>query len=264
MNLTMDVRWMREVCDPGVPSTESNLKHGEARWTIPSEQTAIVLVDCWADYDALKSVFERHARIAREKILPAVRACRAAGVTVVHCPSESWAANYPQNKVYAGDGDLFPEKPTPPPWPPLGFVNREGDYARFRAPWLSDEPEYKAWQRRCPPSARRVLDFLGPEPGDFMPGTAEQLHRLCRDRKILHLIYAGFAANICLQFRPYGTRAMRNRGYNIILLRDATSAIETPETAEGRWLTQASILDIEMKVGVSTTVDDLVKACKAV
>jgi len=32
---------------------------------------------------------------------------------------------------------------------------------------------------------------------------------------LLHLFYAGFAANICIPFKDYGIRALRARGYNV-------------------------------------------------
>ena len=263
MNLTLPVRWMREIGDSGEVGREDKLKHGEGRWTIPAEQTALVLVDCWADYNVLQSNAERCAKICRERILPTMRACRKAGVTIMHAPSESWAANYPQWLACAGDDELFGPPPGPEPsWPPKEFRRREGPYAPFRAPWLADEPAYQEWLKSCPPEQRRIFDFLGPAPGDFMVGTGEQLHRLCHHRKILHLLYAGFAANICMQFRPYGTREMRHRGYNIILLRDCTTAIETPETLAGLWMTETAILNIEMKVGASTTSADMQRACR--
>ena len=80
-------------------------------------------------------------------------------------------------------------------------------------------------------------------------------------RRIKHLFYAGFATNICVQFRDYGMQAMRKRGYNLILLRDATTGIESAETAGGLWATKAAIFYTEMKLGVTALAADLRKAC---
>ena len=82
--------------------------------------------------------------------------------------------------------------------------------------------------------------------------------------KDLHLLYAGFATNICVQHRDYGMRAMRDRGYHLILLRDGTAGIEFGESIEGGWLTRGAIMNIEMKVGASITSEQLQQACRIV
>ena len=86
-------------------------------------------------------------------------------------------------------------------------------------------------------------------------------HGACKARGLLHLIYAGFATNICIRFRDYGMRAMRDRGYAPILLRDATAAIETRATIGSLSLTRAVILDIERWYYTALT-EDLVAALK--
>lgn len=73
------------------------------------------------------------------------------------------------------------------------------------------------------------------------------------------MFYAGFAANICVQRRDYGVWAMLDRGYNIVLLRDCTTAIEHAETWDGMWLTRSSILDMELRAA-STTGEALASA----
>ena len=79
----------------------------------------------------------------------------------------------------------------------------------------------------------------------------------------MHLFYAGFAANVCVLYRDYGTRAMAKRGYNVILLRDGTCAIEADVTLQDERLLEAAILGIEMWVGSSTTSQALLDACQA-
>ncbi len=258
--LDITVRYTRELVDSGQPSQESHLKHGELRWQMPVEQAALVLVDCWNDF-VLQSITENNHRIGREKIQPAVEASRKAGVAVIHAPSAECARNYPQWRLCADDADLFaPEKPADP-WPPPEFRRAEGPYAAFRVPRIGHEPMYTEWRKRNPPEAIRVMPFLGPKPEDYVVATGAQLHRLCRHMGILHLFYAGFAANICVQHRDCGMRPMRQRGYNVILLRDCTRAIEQPETLDGMWMTFAAVSDLELKVGSSTTSEELQRAC---
>lgn len=88
------------------------------------------------------------------------------------------------------------------------------------------------------------------------------LTRFCTEKKILHLFYAGFATNICVQFRDYGCRALREAGYNVILLRDCTTGIEVSQTVASLDMTNAAIRNIEMKVGISTTGEMLRQACE--
>jgi len=261
VELSFKVRWCREAVDPGLASTERNLKRGEAQWSVPVERSALVLVDCWADYDCLKSVWERCGRISDELIAPVLRACRKAGMTIAHCPSPEWARNYPQWKLYAGDEELFGATWTKPAWPPEEFRSRKGVNAQYIGANLWAEPTYQDWLKRVKPEMRRITKSLEPVDGDFVVATGNQLHRLCHDRKVMHLFYVGFCTNICIKDRDYGMREMRHRGYNVILLRDCTSGIEQPETIDALSITQASIFDIELKIGVTTTSDEILRAC---
>ena len=93
-DLDITVQCSRSLTDPDVPCREENLTREETQWSLSVEETAVVLVDCW-DVHPLDSHEERSGQISREKILPAVQACRKAGVTVVHAPSPPQAAKYP-------------------------------------------------------------------------------------------------------------------------------------------------------------------------
>jgi hypothetical protein len=69
---------------------------------------------------------------------------------------------------------------------------------------------------------------------------------------------------MCVPGRDYGTRAMERRGYNVILLRDCTTAIEGHETIHDEWLTKAAILEHEMILGHTAIAADLIAACESV
>ena len=100
-----------------------------------------------------------------------------------------------------------------------------------------------------------------PRDGEPIIHTGPRLHTLLAERGILHLIYAGFATNWCMVGRDYGIYAMNDRGYNIILVRDATSGIEFHDTVESEMATQMQIREIETKNGWSTTTEAVVAAC---
>jgi len=258
--LTLVCRYCRLGWDAGVPPREEHFTLAEQTFTLPAEQCALVLVDCW-DNHYVRSHLERTNRIVAERIAPTVAACRRTGVAVVHAPSPPTAQKYPQWIAYASEAELgFAPPPPTPAWPPADFRDRTGEHACFGKP---SEPAIEEEARTELPF-QRIVATLAPQEGDFVIATGEQLHRLLHHRRILHLLYAGFAANMCVPGRDYGTRAMRQRGYNLILLRDCTTAIEGPGTTATEALTQAAILEHEMIVGHTATSADLIAACKSV
>jgi len=90
-----------------------------------------------------------------------------------------------------------------------------------------------------------------------------QLHDLCEEKGILHMLVAGFATNWCILNRDYGIRAMAARGYNCILLRDATEGVEFPDTLETRFATEIAVREVEQMHGFSASNDDFYAACDA-
>jgi nicotinamidase-related amidase len=257
-NLKLNVRYYRHGTDEGVECLEENFGHRERSWSVPVEQSALVLVDCWAEH-FIRSHEANSSRIMREVLLPAVQTARGAGVPVIHAPSPTYVQAYPQWVAYASDRELGLESPPPPDaWPPAEFRRREGEYAPFAKP---AEPKITEWAKD--PSHYRIYEPLGPQPGDFVVATGDQLHRLLKHQQRLHLFYAGFATNICVLYRDYGTRAMAQRGYNVILLRDATMGIEAHDTVEGGWLTHAAIRSLEILTGHTTTAGEFTDACRS-
>ena len=62
--------------------------------------------------------------------------------------------------------------------------------------------------------------------------------------------------------KSYGVRPMSKRGYNIVLIRDATTAVESSETVDGLWATREAVFSIEINVGVTVTAESFIQACK--
>jgi len=92
-----------------------------------------------------------------------------------------------------------------------------------------------------------------------------ELIALLRKRQIKYLMYAGYATNMCVLTRPTGIIEMARKGYagRIILVRDATIAVEPPEFLESELAHKVSVHMVENLWGMSTTVDDVVQALKA-
>lgn len=257
-DISIPVRHYRLYTDLDVPCREENFHYVERTWVLPVEATGIVLVDCW-DLHYMASHLERTNVIAQQRLAPVVQACRRAGITVIHAPSPQTAAKYPQWTHYAADETLFGKEREEPEWPPADFRRREGRFAVYGRP---PEPLQPRIERER--SERNIVACLAPQPGDFVIATGEQLHRLCHHRGLLHLFYGGFAANICVLYRDYGMRAMgRDRGYNVILLRDCTTAVETHDTLQEELLLKVAIRSIEMDFGTTTTSEALLSACAA-
>ena len=85
----------------------------------------------------------------------------------------------------------------------------------------------------------------------FIESWPERADRITREAvvPVQHLLYAGFATNWCILNRDYGMRAMAQRGYNMILLRDATMGVEFPDTLAAETATEMAIREVEQQLG---------------
>ena len=256
--LKIPVRYYRIYVDPSVECVEKNFGYVEKVLEIDEKKAVLVLVDVW-NMHYIDSWIARAAEITVNKIAPVTEAARKAGMTIIHAPSPPVAKKYPQWTKYADDEDLNPPTQSAPEWPPTEFVKRTGEYSTYAR---RKEPILEAWEERR--QAMEIADPVKPEPEDFVIATGDQMNRLLMDRRILHLFYAGFATNMCVQFRDYGMRAMSRRGYNLILIKDATTGVETHDTVDELLMTRVAIRDIEVQLAYSTTSEVFIKACNAV
>jgi len=249
-------RYYRVYTDLDVPCEEKNFHHIERTLPIPVEQAALVLVDVW-NVHYIDSWLQRAAEVTRTKIVPLMEAARQVGLTLIHAPS-------PYIVEKRGYATAKPELASPPPpsaeeWPPPAFrgIYRSGEFADFGR---RQEPRLKdayAWYEK----EMDIAEPARPRPGEPIISTGREMHALLAERRILHLFYAGFATNWCVLGRDYGILAMNERGYNIILVRDATAGIEFHDTVDTLAATAMTIREIETKNGWSTTTEAFVQAC---
>ena len=137
-NLELTVRFLiHEPRAPGLPYREEHFGFKHNPVSIPPDQGAIVLVDCW-DEPTIESHGERSAQICRDLIRPLLNVCRALGIAVIHAPSPPVAQKFPQWLRYAGDSELFPQQKPVSDWPPPDFAQRKGEWANLEAHY-SDE-----------------------------------------------------------------------------------------------------------------------------
>jgi nicotinamidase-related amidase len=118
------------------------------------------------------------------------------------------------------------------------------------------------------PHLRATAKWVQPMPGEINLDkerltTSLALHEYLRKRGITTLLYAGYASNWCVLHRPVGIIQMHQLGYRIILVRDCTIAIETPETLDGEWVNKATINTFEHEWGETTTLTDLQQAFRS-
>ncbi len=107
----------------------------------------------------------------------------------------------------------------------------------------------------------KIAEPVAPKQNDYVIISGSHLHKILKKLGILHLFYVGFATNMCLQHRDYGMRAMSERGYNLILIRDCTTALESHETLDNLLITRLFAHEIEMKYAFSTDSARFVEAC---
>lgn len=258
VNLTVRFQAMQSTCPD--ENVEANIVAVDAEFSLEPSETALVLVDVWGGHH-LKSHYERTGHIMQETIRPCIDAARKRGVTVVYAPSPDIARLYPQWTRYAGDVEVgVPDHTRDDDWPPPEYRRADGKYSSLRRP---DNERMTGYEGPLPDwwHFKNIAPSIAPTSEDFVVATGDQLHRLLRHQGLVHLIYAGFATNICVVYRDYGLQAMRDRGYMPILLRDCTTGIETRETYPNLALTKSVISDLERWFPTSDSAE-FISACE--
>ena len=240
---------------------EKDFHYFEELLEIPVVESALILVDCWSIHYC-ESYLSRTRKIIEEKIVPVVEAARETGVTVIHAPSSNVAEKYSQSSRFfeKGDEERFPVYASiDPEWPPREFVERREGYSVFNRVF---SPPRETWEEVYREKLM-IAEPLTPKPEDYVVRSGRQLHKILKRLRILHLFYAGFATNMCLQHRDYGVRAVSEMGYNVILLRDCTAAIEAHDTVDQQLATRIFVQEVETKYAWSTTSRDFIEACRS-
>ena len=223
--------------DPGVEWLESNTAAASLDWSIPLPQVALVLVDVW-DHHYLKDTEARTERVIDENLLPLLTACRSAGLSVIHAPSPAQAMQHP-NWVALRDED---QSAAPhDSWPPPEFRSKSGPYQAYRRPGEARQPELQQLS-----ATRQLHPKIQPMAGEVVVAKGSELHHRCKQQGILFLLFAGFNTNACILVRDYGTLEMSRRGYEVILVRDCTTGMESPESQPTLAQTKGAILFLEM------------------
>ncbi|MSS72808.1 MAG: isochorismatase family protein [Candidatus Latescibacteria bacterium] len=251
MSKTLHVkpRYYRWHVEPGVEWVEKNTNYAHLDWTIPLHQTALVLVDVW-DRHYLKDTEARGEAVIHEKILPLIAACRKAGMQLIHAPSPPQAKAHPAWVRLASEEEMSPKRDT---WPPSEFRGKSGDFKSYARPVEPRAPELVKLREDL-----ALHPKVQPERDEAVIATGEELHRYCKQKGILFLFFLGFNTNACILWRDYGTMEMSRRGYEILILRDCGTGMESFETQDTLGQTRGAILFLEMFGQYSLTSEDLI------
>ena len=258
--LKLRVSYFQDSTPEDVACREENFIRRQIDMSLPLAATALVLVDVWNAH-FIESWIERARKVTLQAIVPALQAAREAGLTVIHAPSPEVASRYPQTESYplGLDSLTLTDEPS---WPPAAFRQRQGDYAAYVHPRLQP-PGIKIHESKTMQNLD-ISPSIEVKDDDIVIATGEQLHNILSEYGILHLIYAGFAANWCVMHRDYGIRAMYSRSYNIVLLRDCTTGVEFPDTLDKEFVTEITIREVEQQYGFSASNKDFISSCREI
>ena len=256
--LKLKAQYFQDSTPENIPCREENFVRRQIPFQVPIGQSALILVDLW-NLHHIEGWVDRVNEITQNIILPVTEKARDVGMTVVHAPSPEVLRNQTYDVYH---GHTAPKKKADPKWPPEKFRLRKDEYAVFENP--REQPPGLDFRWSKLKSKLGMSPLMKIHANDFVVATGQQLQDLCEDKKILHLIYAGFATNWCILFRDYGIIEMAKQGYNCMLMRDATDGIEFPDTLEKKWATELAIREVEQKYGFTLSSDDFIQACDTV
>lgn len=179
-------------------------------------KTAVVLCDIW-DKHWCDSATKRCDVIAR-RANEVVTACRARGMFIVHCPSDTMA--FYQGSAARKRMSEFPKVEFPKaiviPDPPLPIDDSDGGCDDNPAP-----KSYRAWKRQHPAI---VID----EEKDGVTDQGQELYNAMKAKGITNLIVMGVHTNMCVLHRTFAIKQMTRSGIACVLVRDLTDAMYNP------------------------------------
>lgn len=234
--------------------------HVTEEWDLDFAKTAFVSLHCWnvgcpggppvpRDFWVDMGFLQTHEvgwEIIQEQIVPALEHARSLGMTIVHVQPETIGNKYPHlQPPLVEEGKSTKVQPGP-----------ISDHYSRRANRVHGEG-FNNWE------GWKDLDFaepVRPLESETLVVTTAQWDAWLREKGIDTLIYVGFCTNLCIMDAPGGMRQMAPLGYRCIILREATLAVEFPETLAQRTHTEVSLRFIEAWVGYTASNQDFLKA----
>ncbi len=176
-----------------------------------ARQTAIVICDMWDRHWC--SGATRRVGLIAHKMEPVLEAARAAGITIIHAPSDTMAyyKDYPQRLNILA----VPRASAPAPLgldsPPLPIDDSDGGCD------TPGDKSHRAWTSE--------ISTLKIAPQDFISDNGNEIYDLLKQRNVKSLLIMGVHANMCILNRTFGIKRMTNWGIRCVLVRDLTDAM---------------------------------------
>jgi nicotinamidase-related amidase len=186
-------------------------------------KTALIICDMW-DHHTCPNSEARVGELA-PRVNDFVKAARAKGVFIIHCPSDTMGfyADHPGRKL----AQAAPKAASPVPlerWcrimptaeAPLPIDDSDGGCDCPRT-WKPGD-KYP-WTREHP--AIEIAD------GDAITDT-DEAYNLMQQRGLENVLVLGVHLNMCVLGRPFAIRQMVRQGKNVALVRDLTDTMYNP------------------------------------
>lgn len=205
--------------------------------SLPLARTALVSMHVWAfpSRDEVPGLYSSHPYlpgaeiIVRDVFPPLLAAARGAGLPVIHVVGgKDYYSHFPGYKRAVELAGPEPEAPAGAA-PDLEGVGKLRELIRDEGYPGADNLADLARAH----GATRIPHEASPVDGEYVVATTHQLNAVCRELNVAHLVYMGFNTNWCLLMSPCGMLDMQRLGYMCSLIRQATNAVESKESARG-------------------------------
>lgn len=179
----------------------------------PVKQTGILICDMW-DNHWCKGAAQR-VEILAHKMAPVIEKARAAGIEIIHAPSEvmEFYKDYPQRQAMLRLAKVEPPVSLVLDDPPLPIDDSSGGCD-------THEKFYKAWTRE-----NAIIPIAS---GDRISDSGAEIYSFLHSRGITNLLVMGVHANMCVLKRSFAIKQMTKWGIRCALVRDLTDAMYNP------------------------------------
>ncbi len=185
---------------------------------LKAAETAILICDMW-DKHWSRGATERVDAMA-PRMNEVCKAARAAGVTIVHAPSDTMGfyKDTPARRRVLDTPRVQPAVPKQLPDPPLPIDDSDGGSD-------TNEPKEKvntrAWSRQHP-----AIEI--DQDKDGISDNGSEVYSFLKSRGVRNLIIMGVHANMCVLGRSFAIKQMVKWGMNVVLVRDLTDTMYNP------------------------------------
>jgi nicotinamidase-related amidase len=195
------------------------------RWD--AAKTAVLICDMW-DAHNCKSAARRVAELV-PRLNAFIRAARARGAFIIHCPSETterFYARYPQRRL----AEAAPAAEAPMEIKSQGYdPAREGPFPFDNSGWHCDDDSPCPIQDPYPWTRQHPDIEIGPD--DAITESGQEVYNLCEQRGLKNILMTGVHTNYCVLGRSFGIRPLVLLGRPVLLVRDLTDALYDPKKA---------------------------------